>query len=129
MDVDVVTEIFIRLFVWSLLRFKCVSKLWVTLISDPYFKMKHLNHAKNDENSQKILVNQRYPYIEEFSLYCSYLSSVQQVEHLHKFDCPSKFKSWHHTLYCCYHGLALIVFCNYKVDSVPLLWNPPQENQ
>ncbi|KAK4713048.1 hypothetical protein R3W88_018955 [Solanum pinnatisectum] len=124
MDVDVATEILHRLPVRSLLLFKCVSKLWMTLISDSYFKIKHLNHAKNDVNSQKILVNQRCSYIEEFSLYCSSLSSVQQVEHLHKFDCPSNIKSWHHTLYCCYHGMALIVFYNYKVDSVPLLWNP-----
>ncbi|KAK6783803.1 hypothetical protein RDI58_017257 [Solanum bulbocastanum] len=124
MDVDVATEILSRLPVRSLLLFKCVSKLWMTLISDSYFKIKHLNHVKNDVNSQKILVNQRYPYIEEFSLYCSSLSSVQQVGHLHKFDCPFNIKSWHHTLYCCYHGLALIVFYSYKEDSVPLLWNP-----
>ncbi|XP_006358329.1 F-box/kelch-repeat protein At3g06240-like [Solanum tuberosum] len=124
MDVDVDIEVLNRLPVRSLLRFKCVSKLWMTLISDPNFKMKHLNHAKNDENSQKILVNQQYPYIEEFSLYCSSLSSVQQVEHPHKFDCPSNIKSWHHTLYCCYHGLALIGFYNYKLDFLPLLWNP-----
>ncbi|KAK6783804.1 hypothetical protein RDI58_017258 [Solanum bulbocastanum] len=38
MDVDVATEIISRLPVRSLLRFKCVSKLWMTLISDPYFR-------------------------------------------------------------------------------------------
>nr|XP_009791134.1 PREDICTED: putative F-box protein At5g15670 [Nicotiana sylvestris] len=40
----------------SLLRFKCVSKLWKRLILfEPYFKMKHLDRAKNDQNSRKFL--------------------------------------------------------------------------
>ncbi|KAG5594097.1 hypothetical protein H5410_035329 [Solanum commersonii] len=118
MDVDVVTYILNRLSVRSLLRFKCVSKFWMTLIPEPYFQIKHLNHG-NDENSQKILVNQWYSPNENFSLHCSSLSSIQQVEQLHKLDCPSNSK-----LYCCFHGLALIGFYKYKVDFLLLLWNP-----
>ncbi|KAG5630155.1 hypothetical protein H5410_001872 [Solanum commersonii] len=58
MDVNVAADILNRLPMRSLLRFKCVSKLGMTLILEPYFSMKHLNHARNDKNSQKILVNQ-----------------------------------------------------------------------
>ncbi|XP_055828356.1 F-box/kelch-repeat protein At3g06240-like [Solanum dulcamara] len=55
-----IMDILIRLPVRSLLRFKCVSKLWKTLISESYFKMKHLSHANNDLNSQKLLVREQF---------------------------------------------------------------------
>ncbi|KAF3675046.1 putative pentatricopeptide repeat-containing protein-like [Capsicum annuum] len=53
---EIIMDILSRLPVLSLLRFKCVSKYWMTLISEPYFTLKHLNHAKNNQSSQKILV-------------------------------------------------------------------------
>ncbi|XP_047261459.1 F-box protein At2g40925-like, partial [Capsicum annuum] len=56
-DVDGTMEILSRLPVRSLLRFKSVSKFWMTLISEPYFTLKHLNRAKNDQNSQRFLFN------------------------------------------------------------------------
>ncbi|PHU00018.1 hypothetical protein BC332_29805 [Capsicum chinense] len=40
-------NILIRLTAKSLVRFKCVSKFWTTLISDPYIKKNHLIHARN----------------------------------------------------------------------------------
>ncbi|PHT32842.1 hypothetical protein CQW23_29179 [Capsicum baccatum] len=58
MDVDGTMEILSRLPVRSLLRFKCVSKFWMALISEPYLTLKHLNRAKNDQNSQTYLVSQ-----------------------------------------------------------------------
>ncbi|KAG5574051.1 hypothetical protein H5410_063817 [Solanum commersonii] len=51
---DIITEILSRLPVKSLFRFKCVIRSWMTLISKPYFVMKHHNHSKNNQNSQKI---------------------------------------------------------------------------
>ncbi|KAG5615404.1 hypothetical protein H5410_015228 [Solanum commersonii] len=74
MDFNVAIDILSRLPMRSLLRVKCVSKLWMTLIFKSYFSMKHLNHVRNDKNSQKILVNQWYYEYEEFSMYCSSLS-------------------------------------------------------
>ncbi|KAH0654930.1 hypothetical protein KY285_029812 [Solanum tuberosum] len=98
MDVDVATEIMSGLPVRSLLRFKCVSKLWMTLISDPYFSKKHLNHARND---------------------------VQQIEHVQKLDFPCNDKPWRYSLYCCCNGMALMGFCNYPDKHFQLLlWNP-----
>jgi F-box interacting protein len=38
---DLIIEILLRLPVISLLRFKCVRKLWLSLISDPYFTNSH----------------------------------------------------------------------------------------
>ncbi|PHT32853.1 hypothetical protein CQW23_29190 [Capsicum baccatum] len=119
MDVDGIMEILSRLPVRSLLRFKCVSKFWMAFISEPYFTLKHLNHAKNDQNSQRFLVSQWS------SLYCSSLSSVQRVEEVQKLDCPSNAELWRCFLYCCYDSLALIGVYNYLVHTHQLwLWNP-----
>ncbi|KAK4737114.1 hypothetical protein R3W88_000811 [Solanum pinnatisectum] len=52
MDVNMATDILSRQPMRSLLRVKCVSTLWMTLIFESYFSMKHLNHARNDKNSQ-----------------------------------------------------------------------------
>lgn len=49
-------DILSRLPVRSLLRFKCVSSFWKTLISEPYLKTKHLTHAKTNKNSQKRII-------------------------------------------------------------------------
>ena len=51
-------DILSRLHVRSLLRFKYISKFWKTLIDEPHFSRKHLNHAKNDQSSQKVLLYQ-----------------------------------------------------------------------
>ncbi|PHT67173.1 hypothetical protein T459_31598 [Capsicum annuum] len=119
MDVHGTMEILSRLPVRSLVRFKCVSKFWMALISEPYFTLKHLNHAKNDQNSQRFLVNQWS------SLYCSSLSSVQRVEEVQKLDCPSNTELWRCFLYCCYDSLALIGVYNYCDHTHQLwLWNP-----
>ncbi|KAL3323685.1 hypothetical protein AABB24_038043 [Solanum stoloniferum] len=76
---EILVNILSRLSVRFLLRFKCVSKFCSTLISDPYFTMKHLNRAKNDQDSQKLLINQRCPKDSIFSLYCCPLSLVQRL--------------------------------------------------
>ncbi|XP_018633710.2 F-box only protein 8-like isoform X1 [Nicotiana tomentosiformis] len=86
---EILGDILSRLTVRSLLRFECVSKFWNTLISKPYFNVKHLNHAKNDQNSQKFLICQKCPKDCIFSMYCCPLSSVQLVEDVQKLDCPS----------------------------------------
>ncbi|PHT32867.1 hypothetical protein CQW23_29204 [Capsicum baccatum] len=135
MDVDGTMEVhfqeeiimdILRLPVLSLLRFKCVSKCWMTLISKPYFIIKHLNHAKNNQNSQKILVLHG-----EFPLHCSSLSSaslssVQLAEDVRKHDWPSNSRPWRFKMYCCYDDLALIKLRDYPecVRATLLLWNP-----
>ncbi|KAF3639318.1 hypothetical protein FXO38_22745 [Capsicum annuum] len=58
---EILMDILKRLPVRSLLRFKCVSKYWNTLISDPYFKVEQLSHAKHDKNSHKLLTYEFCP--------------------------------------------------------------------
>ncbi|MCD7451703.1 hypothetical protein HAX54_013086 [Datura stramonium] len=123
---EIVADILSRLPVRSLLRFKCVTKFWETLISKPYFKTKHLNHAKNGQNSQKFLICQKCPKDRIFSFYSCPLSSVQLVEDVQKLDCPSNSKPLRCAIHCCYDGLAIITVCDKIVDETPilLLWNP-----
>ncbi|KAM3267088.1 F-box/kelch-repeat protein like [Capsicum annuum] len=123
---EITMEILSRLPVRPLLRFKCVSTCWMTLISEPYFTLKHRNRAKNDQNSQKFLVSRKDLLEDEFSLYCSSLSSVQRIEEVQKLDCPSNGKPWRSCkLYCCYDSLVLIAVFNYcDKTNQRLLWNP-----
>ncbi|KAK4366978.1 hypothetical protein RND71_014858 [Anisodus tanguticus] len=107
----------------SLVRFKCVLKSWKTLIYDPYFKKKHLNHAKNDLNSQKLLVSQRSIDKHEMYTLCCSLSSVQLVEDVQKHDCHLNCKPWGCSLRCCYDGLFLLSVFD-GPDEHLLLWNP-----
>ncbi|XP_058732562.1 F-box/kelch-repeat protein At3g23880-like [Vicia villosa] len=53
---DLVTEIIPFLPVKSLLRFKCVSNFWNTLISDPTFANLHLKKSKTSSNPQFTLI-------------------------------------------------------------------------
>ncbi|WMV53425.1 hypothetical protein MTR67_046810 [Solanum verrucosum] len=112
---EILVNILSRLHVRSLVRFKCVSKFWTTLISDPYFTKKHLNRARNDQDSQKLLIYQWGPKDSTFSLYCCPLSPVQH--------CPSTLKPRNCLIHCCYNGLVIIeIRAKYRVKI--LLWNP-----
>ncbi|PHU20922.1 hypothetical protein BC332_12073 [Capsicum chinense] len=118
-----------RLPVRSLLRFKCISSIWKTLISEPNFKMKHLNWAKNDQGSQKLLITQPCPNDNNIaSMYCCPLSPVQLIEDIQKLklDCPSNPKPWRCKIHCCCNGLAVTEvpdILDYNRVTL-LLWNP-----
>ncbi|XP_059307854.1 F-box protein CPR1-like isoform X2 [Lycium ferocissimum] len=105
---DIIMEILSKLPVRSLLRFKCVSKFWKALIIDPYFKKKHFNHAKNDGNSQKLLISLLCLRDDKYNMYCCPLSPLQQVEHVQKLDCPSLPTALHCIIRCCCDGLVII---------------------
>ncbi|KAM3377927.1 F-box/kelch-repeat protein [Capsicum galapagoense] len=100
---EILMDILKRLPVRSLLRFKCVSKYWNTLISDPYFKVEQLSHAKHDKNSHKLLTYEFCPKgISPISIPCAWV------------------------LHCCCDGLVTIEV-NYVVPDkrcILLLWNP-----
>ncbi|PHT29253.1 hypothetical protein CQW23_31125 [Capsicum baccatum] len=85
-----------------------------------------LLYVEASQNSQKFLVSQKDLLEDEFSLYCSSLSSVQRIEEVQKLDCPSNGKPWRRCkLYCCYDSLVLIGVFNYRDKTNRLLlWNP-----
>ncbi|KAG5597665.1 hypothetical protein H5410_038897 [Solanum commersonii] len=110
---EIIVEILIRLPVHSLLRFKCASKFWKTLITSDHFKAKHYNYAKNNK---KILITRWHPD-HTTSYYCSSLSSPQPLQKLG--CCPSNNKPNRYEVLCCCDGLSLLhFFYDY------LLWNP-----
>ncbi|XP_059310867.1 F-box/kelch-repeat protein At3g23880-like [Lycium ferocissimum] len=120
---EIIMEILSKLPVRSILRFKCVSKYWETLMSDPYFKMMHLNHAKN---SQKLVISQCCPEGNIFSMYCLPLSSVQPVENVQKLDFPLISTPYRCAIQGSCDGLVIIcVNDNIDVErNIRLLWNP-----
>ncbi|XP_059294699.1 F-box protein CPR1-like [Lycium ferocissimum] len=120
---EIIMDILSRLPVQSLLRFKCVSKPWKKLISEPYFTRMHLSHGKNNQNSQRFLICQEKPKGGMVSCYHASLPSIELVEDVQKLDCPSDFKPWFFVIFCCFDGLSLITVGSYH-DLICLLWNP-----
>ncbi|KAL6971094.1 hypothetical protein U1Q18_030776 [Sarracenia purpurea var. burkii] len=53
---EIVAKILLRLSVKSLGRCKCVSKSWLSLISDPLFVKSHLNQAVSDADSGRFRI-------------------------------------------------------------------------
>lgn len=117
---EILMDILSRLPLLPLLRFKCVSKNWKTLISNSYFNMKHQSHHKNDLNSQKLLVA-----VDKVTFFSSSsLSTVQLVEDIQNLDCPTNSIPDHYChIYGSCNGLVLVgIFDRY--DKQLLLWNP-----
>ncbi|KAM3270995.1 F-box/kelch-repeat protein like [Capsicum chacoense] len=128
---EIIVEILSRLPVRSLHRFKCVSKYWKALISDPYFRMKHLNRAKNDRNSQKNLISKTCFDKKKTSdkithFYSSSLSSsVQLFEDEKEVDFSPNWTPWCAFILSSCDGLVLIKFLDLRTNKVILsLWNP-----
>jgi len=120
-----------KLPVKSVVRFNCVSKFWNTLISQPYFTKIHLNHAKNQASSQKLLSLHYHPKYEDDNrlyFYLSSLSLVQLVKDTRIVDCPPNSNpSYGALVYCSCDGLFLIGIWNERYvqqPSVLLIWNP-----
>ncbi|XP_058741972.1 F-box/kelch-repeat protein At3g23880-like [Vicia villosa] len=73
---DLITKIFSFLPVKSLLRFRCLSKYWKTLISRPDFVKLHLQRS-GTRNPLFILITHRVKHVPEDSLY----GSDEECEH------------------------------------------------
>ncbi|XP_049383074.1 F-box protein CPR1-like [Solanum stenotomum] len=124
-------DILSRLPVKSVVRFNCVSKFWNTLISQPYFTKIHLNHAKNQASSQKLLSLHYHPKHEDDNrlyFYLSSLSLVQLVKDTRIVDCPPNSNPSDGALvYCSCDGLFLIGIWSEPYVEQPstlLIWNP-----
>ncbi|KAM3253264.1 F-box/kelch-repeat protein like [Capsicum annuum] len=126
---EILVDILTKLPVKSLLHFKCVSESWKTLISDPYFKRKHLNHAKNKLNFQKFLFDTR-SLGKGYDFYCASLSPNGLVNDFRRLVRPSVSTPFYgFKVYCCCDALFLIGIHtenSYSLNepSMLLLWNP-----
>ncbi|WMV15177.1 hypothetical protein MTR67_008562 [Solanum verrucosum] len=125
---EILMDILTKLPVKSLFRLKCVSKSWKTLFSKPYFK-KHLNHAKNQPDSQKLLVGAFSSGKTDFNFYCTSLPPNRLlVNDIHKVFWPSISEPFSGCkVYCCCDALFLIeIWTGLSRDepSIILLWNP-----
>ncbi|KAM3339264.1 hypothetical protein P3S68_029133 [Capsicum galapagoense] len=105
---EIVVDILSRLPVQSLLRFKCVSKIWMALISEPYFTMKHLKLAKNNQNSPKILFLKDMFTSHLSSLTPASLPLAQFTENVQKLDWLYGNKPRNCKIYCFCDGLVLV---------------------
>ncbi|KAK4707621.1 hypothetical protein R3W88_028546 [Solanum pinnatisectum] len=102
----IIMDILIKSPVRSLLLFKCVSKSWKMLISESYFKMRHLSHAKNDLNSQKLLVRESFTS-GLFNFFCFSLSTDQLIWDAQ--NRPSKCTPFGgDNIYSCCDGVVLL---------------------
>jgi len=110
---EIIVEILIRLSVQFLLRFKCASKSWNTLITSNYFKAKHFNHAK--KNKKILIARLHYGTI---SCYCSSLSSAQPLQKFSGFPL-NYYPKRRYEIICCCDGLSLVLY-----RDGYLLWNP-----
>ncbi|XP_016454950.1 F-box/kelch-repeat protein At3g23880-like [Nicotiana tabacum] len=119
--IELITEILSRLPVKSLLRFRCVSKSWLCLISSPEFAYTHLNIAANSkEYTQHSVILKSCP--PDFKLKNCSLSSLLYDSVTEAFDLgyPMK-KPWGYVrIVGSVNGLVCLVI----ERKYFLLWNP-----
>ncbi|XP_012477864.2 F-box protein CPR1 [Gossypium raimondii] len=76
---DEMIEILCRLSVKDLLRFKCASKHWCSLIDDPYFIKLHLSHSLKTKTNHSLILR-RYEY-HFFSVNYDSGETIQKLNH------------------------------------------------
>ncbi|KAL0002021.1 hypothetical protein SO802_015802 [Lithocarpus litseifolius] len=153
MPTEVVVDILSRLPVKTLIRFRCVSKTWFSLISThdfitmhlnrtlsntkdpPYLLFRHFNEETEKENFAFLSYEDPFPD-DHFSKHPNFVNPKPYWQHFEFFDYPSDFIELH----CPYkssnefwfivgisNGLVCMVDdtpSNTPYDIVPILWNP-----
>ncbi|CAA2957251.1 F-box CPR30-like [Olea europaea subsp. europaea] len=104
---EIVTDIISRLPVKSLLRFKCVSRLWYSIIDSPDFVKMHLRRSTTTNSNQRLI-------LEGLGLYSVDLDSLDKA---HVVKPPFYYKSVDGISNSC-NGLILVM------SDPPVLWNP-----
>uniref|UniRef100_A0A2N9H529 F-box domain-containing protein n=1 Tax=Fagus sylvatica TaxID=28930 RepID=A0A2N9H529_FAGSY len=116
---EVVLEILHRLPAKSLIRLRCVSKLWNSRITSPAFITSHLTQSLSHSNSNTKIVRYRtiYPPVEHYKLFRDENDSFHQIQQL---QLPVTSRLHHHFKLIGYvNGL----FCLYKQGRF-IVWNP-----
>ncbi|XP_021741360.1 F-box protein At4g22390-like [Chenopodium quinoa] len=122
LPMELITSILTRLPTKSLLRFKCVSKAWNSLISSTHLIGLHLAHSLSSD--RRLLILNYGSHLESTPLKWGYELDVDND--LMRFDLPSSFSGFEVSICGCCNGLIALVCRN--VDDPRLfkfiLWNP-----
>ncbi|XP_058202598.1 F-box/kelch-repeat protein At3g23880-like [Rhododendron vialii] len=118
---EIIFQILPRLPVKSLLRFRCVSKSWRSLISQPQFVKTHLSLASKNTSyaHHRLILTGQYPPstgVKSCSLY-SILN--EQSDTAVDLDCPLKGSRWRIMVVGCCDGLVCIA-----AGNEVCIWNP-----
>ncbi|KAH0926864.1 hypothetical protein HID58_019120 [Brassica napus] len=111
---DLISEILFRLPAKSVGRFRCVSKLWLSITTDPSF-------IKSFGTTRPSLllcsIKGHNMFVSHQSLIRS--SSSSQPFHLHPMEVPGK-----HCYFSCMDSVHGLICINGVKSKVPLVWNP-----
>ncbi|KAJ4834376.1 hypothetical protein Tsubulata_041186 [Turnera subulata] len=122
LDADTIREIMVRLPVKSLLRFKCVSNEWNTLIRQPDFIACHLNRAISESKEEKGHVFIFQDRIGKF--YCiKYFEGSSADEGRVVIREPRWRPGFLRVRSCC-DGLLLLTLQAPRRPTSALVWNP-----
>uniref|UniRef100_M1B063 Ubiquitin-protein ligase n=1 Tax=Solanum tuberosum TaxID=4113 RepID=M1B063_SOLTU len=116
---EIIFEILLRLPVKSIIKFKSVSKSWLSLLSSPRFINTHLNFSKNNHKNvpQKLLLltpNQNLSK-KQYTLFSSISETIVRVD----LDYPVKSPSCVTQFIGSCDGLIC-----FSVENSLILWNP-----
>jgi len=116
---DAIQEILSRLPVKSLARFKCVSKSWLGLITNPHFIIRHFIGKNN--NHESVLISHLRPGKRQvLSLLChEALETESRCFQLSYANPNGEFRSYVQII-----GPCQGVFCLFDGKDNILLWNP-----
>ncbi|GFS30739.1 hypothetical protein Acr_00g0013690 [Actinidia rufa] len=116
MTEELIVENLVKLPVKSLLRFRCISKSWYSMITYPGFIAKHLDHNKEEENGRLCVFNCDFDARRcAFAVYPDKTLTVPLFEYIGGL----KLKYLAHVLGPC-NG----IFCLINPHHRQALWNP-----
>jgi F-box interacting protein len=117
---EVVLEILHRLPAKSLIRFRCVSKSWNSLITSPAFITSHLTQSlshHSNSNTKIVRYCTTYPHIEHYKLFLDENDSFDQTQ---EFDFPLTSRLYQHFMLI---GSVNGLFSLHEKERF-ILWNP-----
>lgn len=117
---EILIQILLKLPVKSLVRFRCVSKSWDSLITHPSFVSLHLSHAMAGHDRSVVLLR-HYSLTQRKERNTLYLDGESFLEH-QELEFPLKT---HDTYYLAGSCNGLLCFSDYIINNLQvILWNP-----
>ncbi|KAL2895219.1 hypothetical protein RDABS01_011128 [Bienertia sinuspersici] len=116
MTPDLVMEILARLPVKSLLRFRCVSKSWLSLIDSTEFSLQHLKLYNPNSANSRLLLGQKRIKIHIYTLTIRRCDTLRKDADVATFGRPFKVLQ-------SLNGL-LLISSGHRQEMTVKLWNP-----